>query len=68
VGLTASKAGTISSARRISGPAGRGLNLAHFLHGAAVTNVNDNCHAVETGDNLTEEFEPLAGKIGRLVR
>ena len=48
--------------------ASRGLNLAHLQHGLGIANIDHDCQPAEPGDNLTQEFEPLAGKIGRLDR
>ena len=47
--------------------AGRCLNLAHLQHGGGIADIGHDRQPAETGDNLAQEFESLAGKIGRLV-
>ena len=65
----------MSSARRISSVddleaerAGRCLNLAHLQHGVGIADIGHDRQPAKTGDNLAQEFEPLAGKIGLLDR
>ena len=48
--------------------AGRCLNLAHLQHGDGIADIGHDRQTAQTGDNLAQEFEPLAGKIGRLDR
>ena len=48
--------------------AGRCLSLAHLQHGAGIADIGHDRQPAETGDNLAQEFESLAGKIGRLDR
>src|SRR6266511_6024461 len=48
--------------------AGRRLNLAHFQHVAGIADIGQGRQPTETGDNLAQKFESLAGKIGRLDR
>ena len=48
--------------------AGRCLNLAHLQHGGGIADIGHDRQPAETGDNLAQEFESLAGKIGRLHR
>ena len=48
--------------------AGRGLDLAHLQHGCGIADIGHDRQPAEAGDNLAQEFEPLAGKIGRLDR
>ena len=47
--------------------AGRRLSLAHLQHTNGTAGIGQDRQAAETGDNLAQEFESLAGKIGRLV-
>src|SRR5262245_11260374 len=51
-------------AERASG----GLNLTHLQHGLWKANIKYDCQPAETRNDLTQEFEPLAGKIGLLDR
>ena len=67
--MSASKAGAISSARRISSVddfeaerAGRCLNLAHLQHGAGIANIGHDRQPAKTGNNLAQKFEALAGR------
>ena len=48
--------------------AGRCLNLAHLQHGVGIADIGHDRQPAETGDNLAQEFEPLASKIGLLDR
>jgi hypothetical protein len=48
--------------------ASRGLNLTHLQLGLGKANIKNDCQPAETWDDLTQEFEPLAGKIGLLDR
>ena len=48
--------------------AGRRLNLAHLQHGGGIADIGHDRQPAQTGDNLAQEFEPLAGRIGCLVR
>ena len=48
--------------------AGRCLNLAHLQHGAGIADIGHDRQPAETGDNLAQEFESLASKIGLLER
>jgi hypothetical protein len=45
-----------------------GLNLAHLQHGLGKANISYDCQPAKPGENLTQEFEPLAGKVGLLGR
>ena len=45
--------------------AGRCLNLAHLQHGGGIADIGHDRQPAETGDNLAQEFESLASKIGR---
>src|SRR6516225_3873707 len=49
-------------------PAGRGLSFAHFQHRGGIAGIGHDRQMAQTGDNLAQEFEPLAGKIGGLGR
>src|SRR6516225_4371253 len=44
----------------------RSLNLAHLQYRVGIANINHDCQPAEPRDHLTQEFEPLAAKIGRL--
>ena len=48
--------------------AGRCLNLAHIQHGGGIADIGHDRQPAETGDNLAQKFEALAGKIGGLER
>src|SRR5262249_42109618 len=48
--------------------AGRGLSLAHFLHGVGAAEIAQDRQRAETGENLAQHFEALAGQIGLLDR
>src|SRR5262245_55797254 len=48
--------------------AGRGLSFAHFQHRGGIAGIGHDRQMAQTGDNLAQEFEPLAGKIGGLGR
>src|SRR6516165_9593826 len=48
--------------------AGRGLSFAHFQHRGGIVGIGHDRQMAQTGDNLAQEFEPLAGKIGGLGR
>ena len=48
--------------------AGRCLNLAHLQHGGGIANIGHDRQSAKTGDNLAQEFESLASKIGELDR
>ena len=48
--------------------ASHSLNIVHFPHGRGVASVKYNSQSAETGDSLTQEFEPLTSTFGRLVR
>jgi hypothetical protein len=48
--------------------ASSGLNLTHLQHGLGKTNIKHNCQPAESRNDLTQEFETLAGKIGLLDR
>src|SRR5262249_14747808 len=48
--------------------AGRGLSLAHFQHGGGIIDIGQNRQTAQPGDNLAQELEPFAGKIGALHR
>jgi hypothetical protein len=47
--------------------AGRCLNFIHLQHADGTDDIGHDCQPAETGDNLAQEVESLAGKIGRLV-
>jgi hypothetical protein len=42
------------------------FNLAHLQDGAAIANIGHDRQIAETGQNLTQEFDPFAGKFRRL--
>ncbi len=48
--------------------AGCCLNLAHLQHGDGTADIGQNRQSAKTGNNLAQNFEPLAGKIGLLDR
>src|SRR5215831_13874294 len=48
--------------------AGCGLSFAHFQHRGGIAGIGHDRQMAQTGDNLAQEFEPLAGKIGGLGR
>src|SRR6516165_606628 len=49
-------------------PASHGLNLGHLQHALGKVSISYDCQPAEPGENLTQEFETLAGNIGRLSR
>jgi len=46
----------------------RVLEFAHLQHGRGIANINHNCQPAKSGNNLTQEFDPLAGCIDFLDR
>ena len=46
----------------------RSLSIAHLPHGCGIVSIKHNCQPAKIRDKLTQEFEPLAGNIGLLVR
>ena len=40
-----------------------GHNLAHLFHGTGIAGIAEHRQAVETGDDLAQNFEPLGGRI-----
>jgi hypothetical protein len=46
-------------------PAGRRLNLAQLQYGEGIADIAHDRQTAETGDDLAQKFEPLAGKFGR---
>src|SRR5262249_36940395 len=72
--LSASKAGTISSAQDFQCDAleaervGRCLSLGHLEHGGGIASISHDRQPAKTGHNLAQEFDSLAGKIGKLSR
>jgi hypothetical protein len=44
------------------------LSLAALLDACGIASIKHDRQPVEMGDNLTQEFEPLAGNISRLER
>ena len=42
--------------------AGRCLDLAHLQHGGGIVDIGHDRQPAETGDDLAQEFESLAGK------
>jgi hypothetical protein len=42
------------------------LNLAHFRRGVGIFNIGQDRQSAQTGHNLAQQCEPLAGKIGVL--
>src|SRR5271170_5406834 len=48
--------------------ASSGLSLAALLHGCGIAGIKHDCQPAQTGNSLTQKFEPLAGNIGRLER
>src|SRR5262249_27850564 len=47
--------------------AGRGLSLVPFQYGGGIADIDQDRQAVQTGDNLAQDFEALAGKFSCLV-
>src|SRR5262249_18464032 len=45
-----------------------GLNLGHLQRALGKVSISDDCQPAQPGENLTQEFETLAGNIGRLTR
>jgi hypothetical protein len=45
-----------------------GLSLAHVQHGTGIADIAHDRQPAETGNNLTQEFEAFASKIGLLIR
>jgi hypothetical protein len=48
--------------------ASHGLNVILFQHGRGIVGDKQNCQAAKTGDELTQEFEPLTSTFGGLER
>ena len=48
--------------------AGHRLRLAQLHYGDRISDISQDCHSAQTWNNLTQQFEPLASKIGRLDR
>jgi hypothetical protein len=46
--------------------ASQNLNLALLLHGCSVAGVKQDSQPAKFGNDLTQQFEPLASSIGRL--
>ena len=46
----------------------RCLNLAHFQHGGRCVAIGHDRQTAQTGDNLAQQSESLASKIGCLER
>jgi hypothetical protein len=44
------------------------LSFAHFQHCGRILEIGQNRQTAKTLDNLAQEFEPFAGKIGALQR
>ena len=44
------------------------LNLTHLQHDLGIADIAHDCQSAETGDDLAQKLDPLAGKIGRLER
>src|SRR5215470_11127516 len=70
-----SKAGAMSSARRISktadsnpSPRRRCLNLRQFFSGRGIPDVDKYCQSAATWGELAQEFEALSGQIRALRR
>src|SRR5262245_12574410 len=49
-------------------PASHGLNLAHLQYALGKANISHDRQPAEPGENLTQKFETLAGKIDRQDR
>src|SRR5262249_47681228 len=47
---------------------GRRLNLMHFQHGEAISDIAHNRQTAETKDNLAQKFKALGSQIGGLTR
>ena len=45
-----------------------GLDLAHLQHDEGIADIAQYSQPAKTGDNLSQEFKSLAGKLGRLLR
>src|SRR5215475_12871612 len=45
--------------------AGHRLNLAQLQHNEGISDIAHDRYAAETGNDLPQEFEPLAGEISR---
>ena len=48
--------------------AGSGLKFVNLKRRVGKAGISDDCQSAEAGDNLTQEFESLAGNIGLLER
>ena len=48
--------------------ASHGLNVIFFQHVRGIAGIKQNCQAAESGDKLTQEFEPLTSTFGGLHR
>src|SRR5262249_32874999 len=48
--------------------ASHGVNLGHLQHALGKVSISYVCQPAKPGENLTQEFETLAGNIGRLGR
>jgi hypothetical protein len=48
--------------------ASHGLNVILFQHVRGIAGIKQNCQAAESGDKLTQEFEPLTSTFGGLHR
>ena len=48
--------------------AGSGLKFVNLKRRVGKAGISDDCQSAEAGDNLTQEFESLAGNIGLLDR
>ena len=44
------------------------MSLAALFHGCGIAGIKHDCQPAQTGNSLTQKFEPLAGNIGRLER
>ena len=44
----------------------RGLNLAHLLHRPGIAGIAEHRQPAEPGDDLAQDFEPLASRIGSI--
>ena len=48
--------------------AGFRLNCGHFQHSAGIAGIGHDRQPAQPGDNLAQQFEAFASKIGRLER
>ena len=59
--------GSVSDVDIQSERADRSLSLAHLQHRGGIIGINQDRQPLQTGDNLAQEFEALAGKLSGLI-